>query len=53
MTIYLAKELRSKLNNLTLVGENDDGELEWVGTNKQWLKAIEDESIDELYEQYN
>lgn len=29
-------ELRAKLNNLTLAGQNEDGELEWIGTNEQW-----------------
>lgn len=36
--IYTAGALLAKLNNLTLVGE-EDGELIFVGTKKQWLKA--------------
>jgi len=29
-------ELRAKLNNLTLAGQNEKGELEWIGTNEEW-----------------
>lgn len=32
--------LLSYLQNLTLVGQNKDGELEWVGTREQWNKVI-------------
>lgn len=38
--IYNAKQLKTYLNNLVLVGQNFDNELEWVGTNEQW-KACE------------
>lgn len=33
-------ELQVKLNNLTLSGQNEDGELEWIGTNEEWT-AVE------------
>lgn len=35
----LAAELRAKLETLTLVGQNEEGELEWAGTAQQWDKA--------------
>ncbi len=35
----IAYELLSKLRNLTLAGQNEDGELEWIGTTKQWRDA--------------
>lgn len=42
----IANELLAKLNNLTLCGQNEDGELEWIGTAKQWKKArTEEESV--------
>jgi hypothetical protein len=34
--IYTAKELLLKLKNLVLAGKNEDGRLEWIGTDKQW-----------------
>lgn len=37
--IYIAQELLLKLTHLTLVGQNVDGELEWVGTDEQWAKT--------------
>ncbi len=37
--IYKAYEILAKLNCLTLVGQKD-GELEWIGTDKQW-KALQ------------
>jgi hypothetical protein len=33
--VYQAKELSAKLNILTLVGQ-EDGELEFAGTDKEW-----------------
>lgn len=42
--IYLARELRAKLRHLTLTGQNYDGELEFIGTNAQWLKVAEEEN---------
>lgn len=44
--VYKAYELLAKLRLLTLVGQNDEGELEWVGTTKQWKELkYEEESI--------
>ena len=37
--IYQANELLLKLTHLTLVGQNEDGELEWVGTVEAWNKT--------------
>jgi len=34
-----AYELLPKLTNLTLTGQDEDGDLEFVGTNDQWLQA--------------
>jgi len=35
--IYLAKELKAYFNSgLTLCGQDEDGDLEWVGTYKHW-----------------
>jgi hypothetical protein len=40
MTTYTAAELRSKFEaGLTLVGQDADGELEFVGTHEQWRGA--------------
>jgi hypothetical protein len=33
---YIAKELLAKLICLTLVGKNEDGELEWAGSEEEW-----------------
>ena len=44
--IYIAYELLAKLRILALVGQNFDGELEWIGTTEQWNKLpYEEESI--------
>ena len=37
--IHIACELLAKLTHLTLAGQNDEGQLEWIGTDKQWEKA--------------
>lgn len=37
--IYTARELLIKLTYLTLAGQNNDGELEWIGNDKQWTKV--------------
>lgn len=34
--IYTANELHPKLEHLTLVGQDDDGTLEFCGTDAQW-----------------
>ncbi len=36
--IYTAKELNSKLVNLTLVGQ-EDGALQFIGTDNEWEKG--------------
>ena len=37
-------ELLPKLRHLILVGQNEEGELEWVGTDRQWrLARLEEE----------
>ncbi len=41
----IAYELLAKLRRLTLVGQNEDCELEWVGTSRQWDLETEEESI--------
>ena len=43
--IYLAKELLPKLRHLVLVGQNEDGELEWCGTDKEWECAKLEEQM--------
>ena len=42
MAIYQASMLLAKLRNLTLVGQNEDKELEWCGTDAQWSKVDND-----------
>lgn len=43
----IAKNLLAKLRMLTLVGQNNDGELEWIGTDKQWRwSELEEQGID-------
>jgi len=37
--IYLAKELLPMLRHLTLAGQNEEGELEFIGTDLQWKTA--------------
>jgi hypothetical protein len=43
--LYLAKELKAKLKYLTLTGQNADGELEFIGSTEDWLKANEEETM--------
>lgn len=41
-----AYELLGKLRNLTLTGQNEEGELEWIGTDRQWRDSeIESEIL--------
>lgn len=41
-----AYELLARLRLLTLCGQGDDGELEWIGNSNEWgLLSIEEESI--------
>lgn len=37
--IYRAGDLLAKLHHLTLSGVNDEGVLEWIGTDMQWHYA--------------
>lgn len=37
--ITTARELLIKLTYLTLAGQNEDHELEWIGTQDQWNKV--------------
>lgn len=37
--IYTAKDLLAKLTYLTLAGQNEEGELEWIGTKEDWELA--------------
>lgn len=46
--IYTARELLAKLRHLTLVGQNEKGELEWVGTDKNWRSVNTDIAISEM-----
>ena len=46
-----AYQLLAKLRRLTLWGQNYDGELEWVGTTRDWnALAIEEEDILRTYQ---
>ena len=38
-----AYQLLAKLRHLTLLGVDDDGELEWCGTYKQWAEVNSEE----------
>jgi len=38
----LAYELLAHLKHLVLAGTNDEGELEWIGDEKQWGKVGEE-----------
>jgi hypothetical protein len=33
----MAYQLLARLTFLSLAGQNEDGELEWIGTYKQWM----------------
>lgn len=43
----IAKNLLSKLRHLVLAGKNEEGELEWIGTEKQWNRAQTEENLNE------
>jgi hypothetical protein len=38
--IYYAQDLHALLTHLTLVGQEEDGELQFMGTTQQWDKTI-------------
>jgi hypothetical protein len=40
-----ARELLAKLRHLTLVGQTEGGDLEWMGTEEQWDRYVA-EAID-------
>jgi hypothetical protein len=44
-TPFIASDLRAMLRHLTLVGQNEQGELEWMGTEEQWDRYLA-ETID-------
>lgn len=48
MTIYTAKELLPKLRNLVIWGQDEDGDLEWMGTDKEWKQAEREELEEEM-----
>lgn len=37
--IYTNRHLNANLTHLTLVGQEEDGRLEWAGTDEQWYNA--------------
>jgi hypothetical protein len=41
--MYTAGQLKSYLDNLTLVGQDEEGYLEWIGSNQMWAKQFSDE----------
>lgn len=44
--IYQANELLAKLRHLTLVGQDEEGKLKWVGTQEHWKNCVlEEEAI--------
>ena len=45
-------ELKSYLKHLQLVGQDDDGELEWMGTNVQWADMRREIESYELTESF-
>jgi len=46
LTMNRACDLLGKLNCLTLTGQNEEGELEWIGTSNQWRSSeIESEYL--------
>lgn len=48
MRTYLAYEILAKDRaGLTLAGQDDDGDLEWIGTNDKWAEA---ERLESYYE---
>lgn len=39
----MAYELLARLKYLTLAGQNEDGELEWIGTFTDWQNVTKEE----------
>ncbi len=47
--IYKNRHLNSNLTHLILVGQDEDGRLEWAGSDEQWHKAdIDSYSVKEF-----
>lgn len=40
-------QLLAKLHHLILAGQNEDGELEWIGTSRAWRLAELEEQLNE------
>lgn len=38
-------QLLPKLRHLVLAGKNEEGELEWIGSEKQWQAAKHEEDL--------
>jgi hypothetical protein len=38
--MFIARDLNRRLTHLILVGKNEDGELEWLGTPEDWDKGV-------------
>lgn len=47
--IYNAYELLAMLRHLTLWGVDDDGDLEWCGTDAQWRLARDEIAYHEIF----
>lgn len=48
MQIMTAGELNSYCRHLQLVGQEDDGKLQWIGTNKEWNNLNLELQLNEL-----
>ncbi len=46
----LAYELLAYLKYLVLTGQNEDGELEWIGKTSEWNKAVKDIAYYETFQ---
>lgn len=44
----MAYELLARCRHLTLTGQDDDGELEWVGTKEKW-EAVNKEEVEAIW----
>ena len=42
--VYMAYEVLAKCNHLVLGGQNEDGNLEWIGTKEEWAEANREET---------
>ncbi len=39
----MAYQLLARLNHLSLIGQDEDGDLEWMGTYRQWMEVSKEE----------